>query len=62
MLKLDKVRIIMVKPPLSVGNFVLPDGGRAVVMDRHVHERALHAADELFAQAIRQMKVRGDGR
>lgn len=38
-------------------SLLLPNGERALLVDRDVHERALHAADELFEEAVRQMKV-----
>jgi hypothetical protein len=64
MFKIDKDRVVIVSPTRSraIESLLLPNGGRAVLVDRGVHERALHAADEMFEQTVRQMKVRSEHR
>jgi len=38
-------------------SLLLPNGERALLVDRDVYQRALHAADEKFQQAMDQMRA-----
>lgn len=42
-----------------IGTVLLPNGHRALILDRDVYARALNAADLKFSKIVEQMKVTG---
>jgi hypothetical protein len=64
MFKSERTRVVIGSTigSRTFDTLLLPGGEHAILVDRDVHERALHAADELFEQTVRQMKVHREQR